>query len=148
MSLYKKLREDLKHSMKHGTYTKQVIRQIFAEFWRLTVPVVMTTGKKTTRPKTPSEITDADIEGIITGLIKSEIATLHYIDRETSSYLVVLQSYMPETVDEDEVKEWIILNVDFTKFKNKMQAIGVVKAHFGNKADSKMVSALIKEWKI
>jgi hypothetical protein len=56
-ALFDKLKADLKHSMLNkDVQARSAIRQIMAEFPRLTVPITLESGKKTTRPKKSEEI--------------------------------------------------------------------------------------------
>ena len=93
MSLQDKLKEDLKLALrsKHDSL-KNTIRQIMSEFFKLTVPVTLEGGKKSTRPKKPEEITNDDIIGIIQGLIKSERIVLEAKKEQTSAYLQILEA--------------------------------------------------------
>ena len=73
LPLQDKLKEDLKLALRtRHDALKSTIRQIMSEFFKLTVPVVLEGGKKSTRPKKAEEITNDDVIGIIQGLIKSE----------------------------------------------------------------------------
>jgi hypothetical protein len=50
-ALIDKLKADLKHAMLNkDIQARSAIRQIMAEFPRLTVPITLESGKKTTRP--------------------------------------------------------------------------------------------------
>ena len=61
-SLLDKLKADLKQSMlKKDVAARSTIRQIMAEFPKLTVPITLESGKKSTRLKTKEEITNDDI---------------------------------------------------------------------------------------
>lgn len=56
--------------------------------------------------------------------------------------LEIIDSLVP-TVSEEEVKLFVN-TIDFTKLKNKMQAMGIVKNHFKDKmVDSKMLQNII-----
>ena len=55
---------------------RNTLRLIMAEFPKLTVPLTLESGKKSTRLKKPDEITDDDVIGIIRGLSKSEQTVL------------------------------------------------------------------------
>jgi hypothetical protein len=125
---------------------RNTMRLIMAEFPKLTVPITLQSGKKSTRLKTPEEITDDDIIGIIKGLVKSEQTVLEATQRETSDYLQILQSYLPKMVDREEIVGWIKANIDFSQYKNKMQAIGPVMKHFGKLADGKLVNQILQQW--
>jgi hypothetical protein len=147
ISLHDKLKKDLKNAMlqKHPQ-VRNTIRQIMAEFPKLTVPLTLESGKKSTRPKKPEEITDDDILGVIKGLVKSEQTVLEIKKEETSEYLEILKSYLPATATREEIAAWIKANIDFSQFKNKMQAMGPVMKHFGKLADGKQVNQILREW--
>jgi uncharacterized protein YqeY len=73
VSLLSKVKADLKTALlKKDDAVKSALRMIMGEFPRLTVPITLESGKKTTRVKSPEEITDEDIQGIIRALVKSE----------------------------------------------------------------------------
>ncbi len=147
ISLYDKLKKDLKMAMlQKDPSVRDTMRQIMAEFPKLTIPLILESGKKSTRPKKPDEITDDDILGIIKGLVKSEQTVLEIKKEETSEYLKILQSYLPATASREEIAVWIKANIDFSQFKNKMQAIGPVMKHFGKLADGKQVNQILREW--
>ena len=72
-ALIDKLKADLKQSMLNkDVEARSAIRQVMAEFPKLTVPITLESGKKTTRPKKSEEISNDDIIGVIHGLVKSE----------------------------------------------------------------------------
>ena len=147
ISLYDKLKKDLRKAMlQKDPEVRNTMRQIMAEFPKLTVPLTLESGKKTTRLKKPEEITDDDILGIIKGLVKSEQTVLELKNEGTSEYLEILQSYLPATASRDEIVAWIKANIDFSQYKNKMQAMGPVMKHFGKLADGKQVNHILKEW--
>ncbi len=147
LSLQAKLKEDLKAAMRDKNETlRNTIRQVMAEFFRLTVPVTLEGGKPSTRPKKPEEITNDDIIGIIQSLVKSEHIVLAARQEASSDYLRMLEAYLPRQATRDEVVAWVRDNVDFSKFKNRMQAMGVVMKHFGRSADGKMVNHILQDW--
>jgi len=147
ISLYEKLKKDLKKAMlQKDPEVRNTMRQIMAEFPKLTVPLTLESGKKSTRLKKPEEISDDDILGIIKGLVKSEQTVLEHKNEGTSEYLEILQSYLPAAVSRDEIVAWIKANIDFSQYKNKMQTMGPVMKHFGKLADGKQVNQILKEW--
>jgi uncharacterized protein YqeY len=147
LPLQDKLKEDLKLAMRtRHDALKNTIRQIMSEFFKLTVPVVLEGGKKSTRPKKPDEITSDDIIGIIQGLIKSEHILLEAKKESTSEYLQILQNYLPRQVSREEIVAWIKANIDFGQYKNRMQAMGVIMKRFGKTADGKLVNQILKDW--
>ena len=46
---------------------------------------------------------------------------------------------------ETEIAEWIRANIDFGAYRNKMQAMGDIMRHFGNKADGHTVKSVLQE---
>jgi uncharacterized protein YqeY len=146
-SLLEKLRADLKQSMLNkDVEARSAIRQIMAEFPKLTVPITLESGKKSTRLKTNDEITNDDIVGIIQGLAKSERVVLEAKNEESSDYLNILQLYLPQMASREEIIAWIGDNIDFSEYKNKMQAMGSIMKHFGKQADGKMVNEILQKW--
>ena len=147
LSLLNKLKADLKQSMLNkDVEARSTIRQIMAEFPRLTVPITLQSGKKTTRPKNNEEITDDDIIGIIQGLVKPERMVLEVKNEASSIYLNILQSYLPQLAAREEIMAWIGENIDFSEYQNKMQAMGKIMKHFGKQADGKMVNEILQQW--
>ena len=147
MPLQEKLKEDLKLALRsRHDVLKNAIRQVMSEFFKLTVPVVLEGGKKSTRPKKSEEITNDDIIGIIQGLIKSEHIVLEAKKETASEYLQILEAYLPRQVSQEEIIAWTQANIDFGRFKNKMQAMGVIMKHFGKTADGKLVNQILKDW--
>jgi len=147
LSLHDKVRADLRKAMlEKNQEARNTLRQIMAEFPKLTLPLTLESGKKTTRLKKPDEITDDDVIGIIRGLAKSEQTVLEAKGQKTSGYLDILQTYLPKMAGRDEIISWITDNIDFSQFKNKMQAMGPVMKHFGKLADGKIVNQILKEW--
>ena len=146
MTLLVKVKQDLKTAMlSKNQETRNAMRQIMSEFPKLTVPLTLESGKKSTRLKKPEEITNDDIIGIINGLVKSEQTVLEAKKEATSQYLEILQLYLPKMVSREEITAWIRENIDFSQFKNKMQAMGIIMKHFGKTADGKLVNQILQE---
>ena len=98
-------------------------------------------GELERQPK--SELSDVEVDKILRKLAKSEQETLEKLGTKTSTYLEVVNGYLPQMATEDEIKAWIEQNVDFDSFKNKMQAMKPIMAHFGTRADGKTVKAIL-----
>ena len=146
ISLHDKIKLDLKNSMLlKKNDIRDAIRVIMGEYPKLTVPIILQSGKKTSRVKKPEEITDDDLLGIIRGLAKSEKSVLELQQKESSPYLKVVESYLPKMVSSDEIKTWIDENIDFAEYKSPMQAMGTIMKHFGKLADGNMVKDLLQE---
>lgn len=145
IDLQDKLKDDLKTALKNkDTAVKDAIRLIMAEFPRLTVPITLESGKKTTRIKKPEEITNDEIVDIIRGLVKSEKTVLEAKGEAVSDYLKILESYLPKMASKEEIKAWIEENVDLAEFKSPNQAMGPIMKHFGKRADGKSVKEILQ----
>jgi uncharacterized protein YqeY len=146
LPLQDKLKEDLKLALRSkNDALKNTVRQIMSEFFKLTVPVTLEGGKKSTRPKKAEEITNDDVIGIIQGLIKSERIVLEAKKEEISEYLRILESYLPQQASREEIVAWIKANIDLGQYQNRMQAMGAIMKHFGKTADGKLVNQILRE---
>jgi len=145
-ALFDKLKEDLKEAMRaRDGGRKDAIRQIMSEFPKITVPITLESGKKSSRPKRPEEFEDEDIYGIIRGLVKSEKTVLELKNEESSTYLTILEAYLPGKASSEEVRAWISDNINFSEFKNVMQAMGPIMKHFGQRVDGNTIKAMLQE---
>lgn len=129
------IRERLKHAMMQGnTDTKDTLRMLLGEIPRLNL-------------KAGQYATDEQLIGIAEKLIKGETELLGHRDENPaeSQYIQILSEYLPEKVSEDEILDWIYDNVDFSKLKNNMQAVGMVSKHFGKAVDGKTAKYCVEE---
>lgn len=146
ISLHDKIKLDLKNSMLQKQHDiRDTLRVVMGEFPKLTVPLTLESGKKSSRVKKPEEITNDDLLGIIRGLAKSEKSVLELQKKENSPYLQVLGEYLPQMVGAEEVMAWINANIDFAEYKTPMQAMGTIMKHFGKLVDGNMVKGLLQE---
>ncbi|MDY6789991.1 MAG: GatB/YqeY domain-containing protein [Thermodesulfobacteriota bacterium] len=144
--LVKKLKDDLKKAMLgKNDPVRDAIRLVMGEYPSLTVPITLDSGKKTTRVKKPEEITDDDLLGIIRKLVKSEKTVLEIKQQDSSDYLEILESYLPKMATREEIADWIKENIDFSGFKNSMQAMGTIMKHFGKLADGNQVKQILQD---
>ena len=146
ISLHDKIKIDLKKAMlQRKNDIRDTIRVVMGEYPKLTVPITLESGKKTFRVKKPEEISDDDLLGIISGLVKSEKTILELQKKESSPYLQVLESYLPIMANRDEIMAWINENIDFSQYKSPMQAMAPIMKHFGKLADGNMVKGILQE---
>ena len=129
MTLQESIKNDLKTSMKAKDETRtSALRVLIGEFQR--------------QPK--KELADGEVLSIIRKLIKAETEMIARAKSGSSDYLAVLEGYMPKQASEEEIREWMINNIDFSQFKNKMQAMRPVMAHFSGAADGNMVKKILE----
>jgi hypothetical protein len=145
ISLYDKIRQDMKRAMiKKENVVRDTMRLIMGSFPSLTISITLESGKKTTRVKTPEEITDEELLNIIRKFVKSEKTVLEIKKETTSDYLELLNLYLPRMATSQEIEQWVRDNVVLSKFKSPVQAMGVVMKHFGKLADGNQVKEVLK----
>ena len=132
MTLQNKIKDDLKSAMKdRDENKKETLRVIMGEMARL--------DKK--------EFSDDEVIKILKKLVKSEKEMLEKTGQDqTSPFITVIETYLPKMAGEAEIRQWIATNVDFGSFKNKMQAMGVIMAHFGASADGNLVKKVLQQY--
>ena len=130
MNLQKQIKSDLTDAIKaKDEEKKNTLRVILGEFGRL--------DKK--------ELSDDEVVKILKKLIKSEKEMLEKTGAEGgSTFIKIIENYLPKMVTQEEIAEWIEQHVDFSQFKNKMQAMGLIMKHFGAKADGNAVKKLLQ----
>ena len=130
MSLQKQIKNDLTAAMKaRDEKKKDVLRVVLGEFGRL--------DKK--------ELSDDEVVKILKKLIKSEKEMLERKGaEEDSTFISVIENYLPKMATPEEITMWIEQHVDFSEFKNKMQAMGLIMKHFGATADGNEVKKILQ----
>lgn len=85
------------------------------------------------------DVPDDRVRQILKKMIKDEKT----VTEPDQGYIDLLDSYLPKEVTDEEILAWITANIDFTQFKNKMQAIKPILAHFEGRADGNRVKVII-----
>lgn len=130
MSLQEQFKAELITSMKaKDTARTGVIRILIGEFQR--------------QPE--KELSDEQVIALIKKLIKSERELLAASGEGSSDYLTILEGYLPKQASEEEIQAWILANIDFSTFKNKMQAMRPIMTHFGSSVDGNIVKKVLQE---
>ena len=77
-------------------------------------------------------ITESDVDGIspsdLKKLVNKEIQDLG--DELYTLEIIIAESYLPPQPSTEEIKNYISDNIDFSQFKNKMQAMGGIMKAF------------------
>jgi len=130
MTLQEQIKKDLIAAMKaKDEAQKSSLRIVMGEFGRM--------ANKT--------LTDDEVIAVIKKLIKAEKEMLaQKADDTTSPFIENIQRYLPQMASDEAVKAWIEANVDFSQYKNKMQAMGSIMKHFGATADGNRVKAILQ----
>lgn len=131
MNLQSQMKKDLPAAIKaKDEKKKDTLRVILGEFGRL--------DKK--------ELSDDEVVKILKKLIKSEKEVLEQKgEAADSAFIEIIKHYLPKMATEEEILAWIQQNIDFSQFKNKMQAMGLIMKHFGAKADGDFVKTIIQK---
>ena len=130
MTLQETIQNDLRQSLKNrNSENANCLKILISEFQR---------GEK-------KILSDDEVLRILKKLEKSELELLTITKNETSIFLEALQKYLPKMITDEEIKAWVSSNVDFSKLKNKMQAVGAVTKHFGQAVDGNVVKKIIQE---
>lgn len=128
ISLQERIINDFKESIiTKNSHLKNIMSVILGELER--------------QPK--KKLNDDETIKVIKSLIKSEIELLEGSGLQVSEYLKILKQYIPEQVNEKVIIKWINENIDFSQYKNKLQAIKPVSQQFGNSASGSVIKRLI-----
>ena len=130
MKIQEHLKKDLTQAMKDKDEEKKnILRVILGELGR----------------QANKEIEDADTVKIIKKLVKSEKEVLARSNAgETNRFIAVAESYLPQMAAEEQIRAWIASNINFSEYKNKMQAMKDIMAHFGSTADGSKVKEILQ----
>jgi len=87
---------------------------------------------------------EADVEGKSGPEVKKLVAdTIRECgDALISPVIQIAQGYLPAQASEEEIKEWIEKNIDFSQYKNKMQVMGPTLKNFKG-ADGNFVKKIL-----
>ena len=131
MTLQEKVQGELKVAMKAKDSDRTgAIRILMGEFGRQTEKV----------------LTDEQVFAIIKKLIKSERELLAFQGKEDSPFLTIMEEYLPKAASEEEIRAWIVANIDFSTFANRMQAMRPIMNHFGSAADGNVVKKILQSF--
>jgi len=131
MTLQEQIKKDLMQAMKDkDDEKKNTLRVVMGEF-----------GRAETKT-----LSDDAVVKIIKKLIKSERETLTQSGRPADSrYIEILESYLPKMASDNELRQWITGNIDFSQYKNKIQAMKDIMGHFGATADGSRVKKILQD---
>jgi uncharacterized protein YqeY len=130
MSLQKSITDELKSAIKNRDSARTgAIRVLIGEFQR----------------QPDKELSDDQVIAIIKKLVKSEQELLAATGESGSDFITVLETYLPRQATEKEIGAWIEENIDFSEFKNRMQAMRPIMTHFGSSVDGNMVKKILQE---
>jgi len=129
MTSQERIRKDLMDAIKAKDVEKrEALRVVLGEFDRQ--------GKKI--------LTDEEVSGVLRKLVKSERETLELTGKSDSAFICTVEAYLPKMATDEEIAAFIRENIDFSVFKNTMQAMGPIMKHFGETADGHAVKRVLQ----
>jgi uncharacterized protein len=138
MTLQEQIKKDLLQAIKDmDTEKKNNLRIIIGEFSRGATKV----------------LSDDECVKVLKKLVKSQIELKGILERSgavytlrsVNNFLDFLNSYLPKQASDDDIKKWVQNNIDFSKYKNKMQAMKDVMGHFGATVDGNNVKNILQK---
>lgn len=89
-------------------------------------------------------ITEEDVEGINFKELKKmvDLKIQELGNSLTSPKIEIAQNYLPKQASEEDIILWIKENIDFSKLKNKMQAMGLIMKQFKG-SDGNFVKSIL-----
>lgn len=130
MTLQEKIKKDLTAAMKaKDAVKKDTLRVVLGEFGRAE----------------SKELPDKEVVRVLKKLIKSEKELLEKSRKtEDSEFIRIIETYLPLMATEADIKSWIVEQIDFSLFNNKMQAMRPIMQHFGETADGETVKKVLQ----
>jgi uncharacterized protein YqeY len=131
MTLQEKIKKDLAAAMKaKDEDTKSALRVVLGELAR----------------SDQKRMSDEAVVKILQKLVKAE---KEVIEKQgggpDTAFIGVVEGYLPKMATDDEINAWVSANIDFSQYKNKMQAMGPIMRHFGANADGTRVRQLLQQ---
>ena len=130
-TIQEQIKQDLARAMKEkDTELKNTLRIVMGEFGR----------------GADKQVSDAEAVKVLQKLVKSERESLAHAKKEGASrYIEILESYLPKMATDEEIRQWIAENIDFSQYKNKMQAMRDIMGHFGASVDGGRVKQILEQ---
>ena len=129
MTSQERIKKDLVEAIRaKDSVRKEALRVVLGEFDR----------------QEKKALTDDEVAGVLRKLVKSERETLELKGEPDSGFLRALEEYLPKMATEEEIIAFIRANIDFSEFKNTMQAMGPIMKHFGETADGHTVKKILQ----
>ncbi len=137
MILHDRLKEDLHTAMKTHSDNTNDLKYILGEFSRLK-------GTKDGKEYIGSVLSDDQAIRVLKLIVAGEDKLLELVPTSVSTLKPLIDTYLPKQISKEELLSFIT-TIDFSALSNKMQAVKIVKNHFGASVDGKLVSAIIQK---
>lgn len=135
MSLQNKIEADMREAMKEKNASVGILKYIVGEFSR--------------RPNLNIPLTDDEVISLIQKYLKGVEETIKVTGKETEEQKLektVLSAYLPKMATEEEIKEWIVQNIELSENPQaRMKSMSVIMKHFGKTVDGNTVKRILME---
>lgn len=133
MELQLIIEEDMRTAMKNKDKKTNILKYIVSEFSR--------------RPNLNILLKDTEVISIIKKYIKSVEETISITGKETDEQkfeIETLSKYLPKMATEEEIKSWIINNLEIPENPQKrMKLMKDIMKHFGATTDGNTVKSIL-----
>ena len=133
MSLQNQIENEMKDSFVNNRKETSLLKYIVSEFQR--------------RPNLNKELTDSEVISLIKKYIKGIEETVKITNTYTDEQkfeVDFLQKYLPKMASENEIRNWIIENIELSENKQaRMKSMGIIMKHFGSSADGTVVRNIL-----
>jgi uncharacterized protein YqeY len=137
MSLHERIKEDLSYAIKNKSETLNDLKYILGEFSRLK-------GTKDGKEYIGSVLSDTQVIRVLKLIVAGEDKLIELVPTSVSTLKPLINTYLPKQISELDLLNFIS-TIDFSTLGNKMQAVKIIKSHFGASVDGKLVSDLIQK---
>jgi len=126
--IYERIKEDLKTSFK-DPMKRNFLRYIIGEFQRLQ----------------DKEVNDIKAAKLLRKLLNDsrEVIKLKEGDGSEKELIELIKSYLPQEASKKEIEIWIKDNIDFSKLRNKMEAMKPIMEHFGSRSNGNIIRGIL-----
>lgn len=133
MELQLIIEEDMRTAMKNKAKETNILKYIVSEFSR--------------RPNLKINLEDKEVISIIKKYIKGVEETITITGKETEEQkfeIEVLSKYLPKMATEEEIKTWIINNLELPENPQaRMKLMREIMKHFGSSVDGSTVKSIL-----
>lgn len=137
MLIHERLKEDMQEALKNKLVVANDLKYILGEFSRLK-------GTKDGKEYIGSTLTDTQAIRVLKAIIAGENKLLELVPTANSTLIPLIDTYLPKQISLEELTSFVS-TIDFSMLTNKMQAVKLVKEHFGSSVDGKVVSEFIQK---
>ncbi|NPB08930.1 MAG: GatB/YqeY domain-containing protein [Thermodesulfobacteria bacterium] len=133
MGLFERIKKDMLRALKEDREKASLLKTILGEIQR--------DPDKDYSDRKVVKVIQKYLKGLEENLKLGAISREDY-EKERS----LLSAYLPQMVSEEEIRAFLA-KLDFSRFKNKMQAVGEVIKHFGaERVDGKKVQEIVRNY--